>query len=76
MSEERLDTIISSLGRVEGTVTAIQKDIATTTTRLNDHAESIKSLKATRDKIRGAGKLGLFCMAVSGVVLGWVRWYG
>lgn len=77
MSDEgRLDSIIGALGRVEGTLQAIQASLATDTVRLNDHATSIKGLKASRDRLAGAGKLGILCMAISGMILGWVRWYG
>ena len=80
MSEftERLDRILGSTSRLEAFAEATQREVAElkheTRVRLNAHAGDLRSLKATRNKQRGAAKvLGVMGGALMAVI-GWFRY--
>ncbi len=78
MSTEHLHRILKSTARLETMAEATQREIAElkheTRARLNTHAGDIRSLKATRNRQRGAGKvLGVLGGALMAIV-GWFRY--
>ncbi len=78
MNTDSLGRILRSTARLETMAEATQREIAElkheTRARLNQHAEGIRSLKATRNRQRGATKvlavLGGACLTV----VGWFRY--
>ncbi len=78
MSDERIDKILRSTARLEAFAEATQREIVElkveTSTRLNAHASSLRSLNKTRDRQWGAAKgLGVVGTII-GVVVGWFKY--
>ncbi len=78
MNDERIDKILQSTARLEAFAEVTQREIVDlkteTSTRLNAHATSIRSLNKTRDRQWGAAKgLGVVGTII-GVVIGWFKY--
>lgn len=78
MSDERLDKILSSTGRLEAMAVATQHEIAElkdeTRQRANAHAANLRSLNKTRDRQIGGAKVVGVVGTIIGVVVGWFKY--
>ncbi len=78
MSTDHLHRILKSTARLETMAEATQREIAElkheTRARLNTHAGDIRSLKATRNRQRGATKVLAVLGGVCMTVVGWFRY--
>ncbi len=78
MNTDSLGRILQSTARLETIAVATQREIAElkheTRARLNSHAGDLRSLKATRNKQRGAAKVLGVLGGVFVVIVGWFRY--
>ena len=77
--DEHLPEIMASLARVEERqghlIQKIDNLEQVAMKRLNSHARDIDSLETTRDRQRGAAKLGAVGLMALGTVLAWLRFW-